>query len=215
MSDSERRPQHSVFVAHLPGWMFMVSGMVLVAAALLAPAWREGQRMKWQLDLMSLQADALVKQGESYHQFHEALASDDPVLLERLAYLHLRLKPAGTETLDTQAAAQWLMDARENNRTGAFSIEAMLHQPLPRAGVDYPVPDPPQSRLVRLTTGTYRLAILLVGGLCLAVGLMPPTIPEDEPVSMAPTEPAIPLASGPIAPASDEEPVLVAELDES
>src|SRR5688572_27063739 len=89
--------------APLPGYLLIFSGMALLAMALMVPAWMESRELAWQVSLMELQAKRLADQENSYREFNTALAEDDPVLLERLAFYHLRLKPAGSTPLDPGA----------------------------------------------------------------------------------------------------------------
>lgn len=161
--------------AGLPGWMLMLCGLAIVGAALLIPPWLEVRQLAWQKQVMELQATQLETQAHTYERFREALASDDPVLLERLAFVHLRVKPVGVEPL----AVPVLRGGGAGILEPSASIDAWLHTPLPREGVDYRPYQPIQSRLVRLTTGLSRL-VLLGAGLCfVAAGLMATPWPDD------------------------------------
>lgn len=92
-------------LAPLPGWMFLISGMAIVGLALLVPTWMEWRELKWRLDLMRLQTQRIVEQHDRFKQFNEALASDDPILLERLAFYHLSLKREGLTPLQVGTVA--------------------------------------------------------------------------------------------------------------
>lgn len=140
---------------HVPGWLLLVSGLAMVAAAAVTPATLELRELNWRLELMRQQEQALAQQREAYDLFVGALEQDDPVLLERLAFVNLRLKPAGVEpacptTASVSAAAE-------------AAVEDWLHVDLPQEGVDYaPLPEV-KSRLVRLSTGTSRLILAAAG----------------------------------------------------
>ncbi len=109
---------------------------------------------------MQIQARSLSDQDRAYRQFYQALSRRDPILLERLAFHHLRLKPAGAQNLMAVSSAH-----------NPDTIESWLHEPLPRIGVELPALQPVQTRLVRITTGPMRLPLLGVGVLCLVAGL--------------------------------------------
>jgi len=173
----------------------MVGGMALIAMTLLTPAWVQCRQLNWHRQLMRVQADRLAQQEQAYRQFDQDLESHDPVLLQRLAFSYLHLKPAGTTILTTHVARQdgsdrW-WDYPINDRgykisrldsaptmgraidTGS-TIENWLHVPLPRVGVDYLAMQPLRTTLVRLTTGPAWLLLIGLGVYCLVVGLIRP-----------------------------------------
>jgi len=148
------------WAAGLPGWMFLASGIALMGMAVLTQPWLDCRQLQWQHDIMQLQASQLAKQKQAYGQFHQALKSQNLVLLERLAYHQMRLKPAGSRTLTPIKLGQ--------NQT----IEGWLHTPLPRVGIDYPALDPARSKLVRISTGSTRLPLMAVGILSVTAALL-------------------------------------------
>jgi hypothetical protein len=161
--------------AAMPGWLLTICGLVIVGSAVLIPPWLEVRQLAWQKDVMTLQAQQLAAQSENYQRFREAIASDDPVLLERLAYVHLRVKPAGVSPLVTASERHGDVSILDPSA----SIDAWLHTPLPQEGVDYRPYQPIQSRLVRLTTGLSRI-VLLGAGLCfMAAGIAATPWPDD------------------------------------
>lgn len=184
MTESEPAPLPERVAAALPGWVLLVCGVAVAGAAVLVPSWLEVRQLRWQQEVMEMQARQLQQQASGYERFREALAADDPVLLERLAFVHLRVKPAGVSPLVvpvSQRGGPGVGVLRRGADHGAMpeltlldpsaSIDAWLHTPMPREGVDYQAYQPIQSRLVRLTTGISRL-VLLVAGLCfVAAGL--------------------------------------------
>ena len=167
---------------HLPGWFFFVCGLTLIGPAVLLPVRRDVVELQWRRDLMQDQAQQLGEQCVSYRQFQTALANDDPIVLERLAYYQLHLKPVGTEPLAppgerstlTWASAPAPGESQAPDWDNVPTIEAMLHRPLPREGVDCRPPQPPNSRLTRLTRGTSRLMLLGVGLAFVYVGMLLP-----------------------------------------
>ena len=91
-------------LAPVPAHLLIISGMLLLGMTVVMPAWMETRELGWQVALMKVQAQRLDEQEQSYRKFNDALAADDPVLLERLAYYHLHLKPAGSATLTASVA---------------------------------------------------------------------------------------------------------------
>jgi hypothetical protein len=170
MDRSPHTSDSGAVVAHIPGWMFLLAGVVLVSAGLLMPAWLQVRQMQWQHRIMQLQAEQLERQASGYQQFNAALDAEDPILLQRLAYHYLGLKPAGA-TLIGESESKRAADPGM-----VCIVQASLHHPVPRAGVDLPRPQPNRSRLARLTTGRSRLALLAAGVLCLAAGVTTPTL---------------------------------------
>lgn len=160
----------------MPGWLLVLCGLAIVGAAVLIPAWLEVRQLTWQHDVMALQAGQLETQAQGYERFREALASDDPVLLERLAYVHLRLKPAGVTPLFATSSRR---GQEASILDPSASIDAWLHTPLPQEGVDYRPYQPIQSRMVRLTTGLSRLVVLGAGLCFIAAGLAATPMPDD------------------------------------
>ncbi|MFP4144008.1 MAG: hypothetical protein ACLFV3_02590 [Phycisphaeraceae bacterium] len=144
-------------VAALPGWIFLIAGTAIVAAALLMPPWLEAQHLRWRKAVMQSQYEQLEQQQQRYAEFHQALLDREPLVLERLAITQLGLKPEGKQPLAL------------NGPLDPATIEAWLERPLPRVGVDLPPPRQARTRLVRLTTGRFR-PLLIVAGLAFALG---------------------------------------------
>ena len=177
----------------LAGWLPVLAGGVLLGMTLVTPEWVGWRELLWQRDMLRLQAEGLEKQRASYAAFHEALAADDPVLLERLAYTHLRYKPAGKQLLEDvgegyqagqvvavgHGVGDWTAElttrpsptARPYQETEV--IESWLSTPQPVVGRDIPALKPMNTRLTRLTRGYSRYVLLFVGITCLVVGLWP------------------------------------------
>jgi hypothetical protein len=176
----------------LPGWMLLISGLAMIAAAVLTPAWTAVRDLHWQEQIMQVQADRLADQTQAYLSFHDALVHDDPVLLERLAFHYLSYKPVGVRPLTGTPPADLAGSVAHANyveRPGAAAtvgtgpgvltvaqgdrIDDWLRVALPQVGVDYPVQRPVRSRLVRITRGWSGLALIAAGALLVMVGLEP------------------------------------------
>lgn len=190
-------------LAALAGWLPVLAGGVLLGMTLITPEWVGWRELLWQRDMLRLQAEGLETQRASYAAFNDALMADDPVLLERLAYTHLRYKPAGKRLLagvgeghdrgdlvtmsgetphhagGWYADGVWVgMEQDPGIDTGGVPevpevIEAWLSTPQPVVGRDIAAYRPMNTRLTRLTTGNSRFVLMLVGIVCLLVGLWP------------------------------------------
>jgi hypothetical protein len=172
------------------GWMLLLAGMVLLGSGLLVQTWSQCRELDWYHRLMLIQERQLTRQEEQYRGFHDALASADPVLIERLAYQVLHLKPVGVAIIPTPAPSpfaypsRWsatTTDAKARLPQRADSIEDWLYVPVPQLRVDYPPPQPVRSTLVRMSTGTKRLGVILVGAICIALGLLSAGAPGSQP----------------------------------
>ena len=158
MDDSPHANPIDRAAAWLPGWLFLAAGLALLALVLLTPAWLNHRDLAWQRDLMRLQVQQMERQAQRYADFHDALAAEEPVLLQRLALMQLGLTPADKTPL-------W-MGGRDS-----AAVDAWLAQPLPRVGVDVPAPRPIDSRLTRLTTGLPRTLLITAALACVLAGV--------------------------------------------
>jgi hypothetical protein len=181
----ESTPAAIRVLAKAPGWVFVLAGLALIAAPVLVPPWLASQRVAYQHHVLEQRAEALTRQRERYDQFLSALEAADPLLLKRLAYEQLRMKPAHPENPPAEAPGgesvpgggeQASRDSGGTQRLAADSpmvpVDAWLDRPLPRVGAGIEPYTPPRSRLVRLATGYTRWGMLGAGLLTLAAGLM-------------------------------------------
>lgn len=157
-----------LLVSGLPGWMFLAAGVFIVGATLLIPPYLRNHELLWQRDLLQAQAQQMTRQEGNYQQFLRAIDAGDPVLIERLAFHYLRLKPEGSRVVAASALPG------SNGRVYS-NIDQWLRVPMPRVGVDFPAYSPIRSRLVRLTTSPARLLVIAFGVVCVALGLMSPS----------------------------------------
>ncbi len=167
----------------LAGWLPLLGGLILLGMTLITPEWLSWREMVWQRDMLKLQAESMQTQRERYAAFYDALESDDPALLERLAFTHLRYKPADKKLMD----GLWLASAPAGGVQGSnyvtvndptFSgndavIESWLASPLPVVGQDIQPLRPINTRMTRITSGPSRYALLAVAIICLIAGLWP------------------------------------------
>lgn len=169
----------------LPGWICVLGGCLLLGMLLIAPAYLKVRATAWERDLMALQAERLDQQREKYERFELALRSDDPVLLERLAFTELRQKPAESSLLDPGPGIMLASQVEIIPDTGAAvayrvdhsapgSIQAWLHVPMPVVGLGGDIAPLPvlQSYLIRISTGPHRVIALLIAVLIVVMGLL-------------------------------------------
>lgn len=149
------------FMASLPGWLLLLGGITLMAMALLTPAWLALRDLQWQQDVMEAQVHRLLQQQQRYAAFLAALESEDPVLLEHLAYTQLRMVPTGKDVLEG-AGGIALADA---------SVAEWLYQPMPRLGQEMPLLPELNSRMTRLTSGPMRMLLCIAALTCAAAGV--------------------------------------------
>lgn len=149
-------------MAALPGWLLLLGGITLLAMALLVPAWLALRDLQWQHTVMEAQVDRLLQQQQRYSAFLAALESEDPVLLEHLAYTQLRMVPAGKDVLENAGGGSALADA---------SVAQWLYQPMPRVGQEMPALPKINSRMTRLTTGPMRILFCVAALTCAAAGV--------------------------------------------
>jgi hypothetical protein len=176
----------------------MFLGLSIIASVVLIPPYIKMEEKRWEQGLIELYAKRQQSKVQDYEYFSLALSSDDPVLLERLAYRHLRLKPKdGTfiavapsadfdyhpDTVttvsdsreNTSGTADWALDTVLNNDHYELAlIEQWLHQPNPQVGVDYPQWRPFEGSIVRLSTGPMRFPLLIVAGIFIMLSFMVP-----------------------------------------
>ena len=174
-------PSNTGSLSHVPGWLFLLSGMALIGLTVLVKPWMQCDQLRCQHDLMQAQAHHLGRQHEAYQRFYSMLQSRDPVLLQRLAYHYLNLKPIGVAVLNGfadgpgSATPVGLVDwDGPVSRVGSGlepsdTIESWLHRPVPEASASLPEA---QTRLVRLTSGWQRFVVIGAGLLCLAAACL-------------------------------------------
>jgi hypothetical protein len=194
----ETRQAVDRFFERLPGWMFLVSGLTLLGFVVITPAWQESRELEHQKEVLQLQTDRIAEQAQAYENFQTAMKNDDPVLLERLAFYHLRLKPVGAMPLMGQAGIEppartrpLLVSDKKVQRgptpevasaevakrlsESLISVEAWLQKPLPREGVDYQKLPEVRSRLARWSLEPKSRNMMFGAALVLVVMGLAPT----------------------------------------
>lgn len=171
---------------HLAGWLLLILGVCLLGAVVLMPVWIKAGDLTRQTNVLQVQAEHLSSQQSAYERFYEALLQRDPVLLRRLAYHHLGLKPAGATLLggisrgviQASSADQPPVSPDTFKPSGRdLSFDIWLNQPLPRDLTDRGGPIGNERRRGLVAATTYppaRLVLTACGLLCVAMGLLLP-----------------------------------------
>jgi hypothetical protein len=148
-------------------WCFLLAGVAILASAVLLPPWMQNRRLAWERDLLRAQAQAMSAKRLDYERFAQALAQDDPTLLQRVAFHYLRLKPVG-------AVPVFGLTPGSHPSAEPQTIDDWLARPIPTAGHGFPDFSPIESRLTRaLSSGPQRWAATALGALCLALAIAP------------------------------------------
>ncbi|MFW6337270.1 MAG: hypothetical protein ACOC3G_09095 [Phycisphaeraceae bacterium] len=165
---------------YAPGLLAVVAGTAVLSAMVLVPAHMEREEVEWRRDVMAAQAGHLASLAERYHDFSRALAAGEPVLLERLAYSQLKMRPAGKSAVPLGDDAE-PGGAEGYTSTGAAAamrlddptdIHAWLSRPLPEVGRELAPHRPVRTRLARLATGRSRIGLVVAGGVLIFGGLL-------------------------------------------
>lgn len=163
-------------------WGFVLVGLASLTAAALFPAYLETLDLQDQRHVLEARASALAAEHERYARFHDALADDDPVLIERLALSELRLRPVGTGVV--MAGPRDLAAVIDSPSPDAIrqqadlwtdqgSVEHWLSRPDLRPADPVPAARPRQTRLLAYATGEHRPWVAGFGALMLLMGLWP------------------------------------------
>lgn len=146
----------STLLIGLSGWLYLVAGVGLLSCVAVIPAHDELERAQ------KIQQKA-EREVEHRHEMRSeagdrlaALAAPSEALLVSLAQTHLNLSPAGSRPI-----------ALRNQSVGA-SVVTVAANALPAA-------EPRRSMLERIvTTRPWRSIVIVIGAVCVLVGLLPP-----------------------------------------
>jgi len=156
-------------------WLLMVAGMAMISGVVLAPTWLEVREIQAQRDLLRLQAEHMAQSAEAFRRVSRAIEARDELLLERLAYDHLRLRPEGAELLPWDQAmrnSRQSVDISSRLEWDPAAVEAwLLANPPDEASLP---PDSTLERLARLSCAEpMRLSLLAGGALAMIISLCP------------------------------------------
>ena len=156
------------------GWLLLLAGVAVVALTALAPAYLDTRELAAQCRVMTRQARLLDGQHENYIQLVHAVRENDPLLIQRVAWQQLHVKPPGAKPL------AWYYPAAAGPPP---SVEQWVQPIAPPLRPEVPRLDHPDTRLMRLITGPPRPWVLAFGGWLILLGLMiNPQAPAPEPI---------------------------------
>ena len=148
----------------MPAWLFLISGLALLACVTIIPAQDRADEARWR----SARARAMLEHGrlrlDRYERLEKALDAHDPSLVRSLIASQLNLVPADEVPGGPADGAIVLTSSRPGS-----DISAMIEPEM----VALPARNIRTTRLSRLVTDpTSRLWVLGVGVFCCALGLI-------------------------------------------
>ncbi len=152
-----------------PGWLYLVSGVLLVGATVLIPAIDDLTQARFGRDRARAVATYHTERLERYSGFIDALDRAEPALLLSLAQTQLNLAPAGKRPLiDISRAGQ-------PSSASVFPALEPVYTPARE-------PERPRTLLQRSTTSDRpRLWLIALGMMLILIGVLPPTRASGEP----------------------------------
>ncbi|MHC4997188.1 MAG: hypothetical protein ACYTGQ_19290 [Planctomycetota bacterium] len=145
------------------GWLLLVCGVAVIAITVLIPPWLSEKQLESQAQALYRQAcldEILLTNSQA---FVRALERGDPLLMQRLAYHHLNLKPIGAEVI---------FDSALQTDQPVPSMDQWVRPTLAPIHVNAEKYTLPDTRLVRLITGASRPWVLAMGGWLVLMGLL-------------------------------------------
>jgi len=140
----------------------VLTGLLLVAIAVLVPAWREVERLQQRVATLEQRVEHAQDRQRTGREVLESLRAHDPTTYQRLVAWQWNLVPLGDEPI-----------IRERHDAGiAGWVEARTPAPEPVTV------SPPTSRLEQLTSPASRPWLFGAGGLCLLIGIVALPLPD-------------------------------------
>ncbi len=178
-----RRMLHHGYAAlwEIPMWVFLWIGLAIVAAVLLVGPYLEVRQMRWQREYIQMQSARLAQQRDDYQRMLVSLEQNDPVLIQRLAFHYLHLKPKGVQLVGQPDMGRGGVMFTSSG-TGiqprfvaerSATVDQWLYRSMPVIGKDLQPFSTWDTIITRLAAGPQRLLVAVVGGLCILLGLIP------------------------------------------
>lgn len=143
------------------GWLFVIAGLGILASTVLIPAIDDLEEARWQRDRAIAIERHRLERLERYGAYLDAVMQAEESVVLSLAAEQLNRVPAGSRPL---------IPVSDPARRSASVFPALEPAPL-----KVPPRVKPDSLLSRLATGeSSRLAMLVVGAMCVLVGVLPP-----------------------------------------
>jgi len=144
------------------GWLFLLSGLAMMCAAVLIPAHDDLAMARYERDRARAIESWHAERVENYAEYLDALRDGDETLVLSLAAMQLNLIPAGTTPLVTSVRPQ------ATSASVFPELEPAFERPV--------APEFYDSRLRRWATDSrHRLWMIAGGALLVLFGLLPPS----------------------------------------
>jgi hypothetical protein len=145
------------------GWLFLLSGLLLIASAVMIPASRDLARAHWRRDRVLLTEMHRLHRLTRHESYLGALLEGDDAVAYQLAATQLGLARQGAE----------IVNLPDNGPTANASVFASLEPP----AIELPAFRETDTRLARLVNDERtRLWVLAIGAMLVLVGLLPPSV---------------------------------------
>lgn len=149
-----------------PGWLFLIAGLAMIASAVLIPASEALKEARYARDRTLVTEAHRIARLDKHRAYLEALDERQPALIAQLKAIQLNQYPEGMRPLGE-------LDL-DPGRASA-SVFGMLEPPLPEMPAE-PRHRAERSMLADLATGDpSRLWVIAGGGLCVLLGVLPPS----------------------------------------
>jgi hypothetical protein len=143
------------------GWLFVIAGLGVLASTVLIPAIEDLEEARWQRDRAIAIERHRLDRLERYGAYLDAVMRGEESVVLALAAEQLNRVPAGSRPLIPVA------DPARRSASVFPSLEPPPLKVPPRVKTD--------SLLARLATGeSSRLAMLVLGAMCVLIGVLPP-----------------------------------------
>ena len=143
-----------------PGWLFLLAGLVLLAAAVLIPAQQDLADARWRRDAALAHEHNRLDRLDRYQAYLAAVETNDPQLVASLATSQLGLVPKGGQPVDSAASPNML--------------DASVFRQLEPGAVVVSAPPTARSVLARLVSSREtRLWVIGFAAVCVLVGTLP------------------------------------------
>jgi hypothetical protein len=148
-----------------PGWLFLLAGVVILAATVLIPAKDDLDEARFYLDRALLVERHRLLRLEKYVSYLDALSRNDEGTVMALAAMQLNQTPDGNVLLVPTG-------------DGSIPSQSVFAQLEPSV-LNLPTRQVERSILERWCMGgTPRLILTAIGAMFVLIGLLPPTIPS-------------------------------------
>lgn len=145
------------------GWLLLICGVAVITITVLTPPWLSEKQLESQAQALYRQACLEEIQLTNSQAFVRALERGDPLLIQRLAYHHLNVKPQTAETI---------FESPNLTHRPVPSMDQWVRPNLPPIRINTKSYTLPDTHLVRLITGASRPWVLAMGGWLVLMGLL-------------------------------------------